>query len=368
MREEHVVNDVPLYQRIFETLEGLIKNGVLKPGELLPSENELANEFNVSRDTVRKAMERLVFKGLIVRQRGRGSFVADARALSSVKEMPRARTVGVIFPYGQGNLAMRVMSGIEEVLSASGYHILYASSESDYLVQDQKVESFREYGVDGLLVMPVTRSKKPELSELKSLWRLYYEGFPLVCLDRRIEELDVPVVSSQNVDAMTDVVAHLYAVGHREMIMITPGDFYTTTIRDRRQGYAQALEAKGLKSSAKRIFTFDEVDWERLVEEKITAIVCTNDFVAVNVIKRLAEHNLSVPDDVAVTGFDNADVSEHITPPITTVDQDFAEIGRQAAGLFLRSIDGDRLTFKDSIYVPTRLIVRESSVIAKTRR
>jgi LacI family transcriptional regulator len=161
-------------------------------------------------------------------------------------------------------------------------------------------------------------------------------------------------------------VEHLIRQGRRRIAHVTgPLDF--EAVRKRRQGLRDALAAAGLRSGPGHVLagTWSEAFGREAAQQLIArrpavdAIFCGSDQIARGVIDSLRENGAGVPDDIAVVGFDNWDVIAAATrPPITTVDMNLHELGRQAGVRLLAMVDGARSSGVERL--PCRLIVRQS--------
>ena len=116
---------MPKYQRIAEWLQQKIADGTYGPGDKLPSEQELREQFDVSRQTVRSALAVLEEEGLIYGRQGSGSFVRDP----AEEEAGKSRRIAVVTTYVDNYIFPKIIQGIEQVLSGSGF------SGADFLYQ-----------------------------------------------------------------------------------------------------------------------------------------------------------------------------------------------------------------------------------------
>jgi LacI family transcriptional regulator len=161
-------------------------------------------------------------------------------------------------------------------------------------------------------------------------------------------------------------VGHLIGLGRRRIAHVTgPLDF--EAVRKRRQGYRDALDAAGLRSRPGHVLAgawseaFGREAAQRLIALRpaIDAIFCGSDQIARGVIDCLRESGVSVPGDIAVVGFDNWDVIAAATrPPITTIDMNLHELGRQAGLRLLDMVDGPHSSGIERL--PCSLVVRRS--------
>lgn len=213
---------------------------------------------------------------------------------------------------------------------------------------------------DGLLVI------EPE-GTLDYIADLHASGLPVVLIDDRGHQPQFPSVATTNYEGGAAAATHLLGLGRRRPLVITGVPPFGCT-QDRQFGFAQPFEAAGLPLDPDLVFegdfTFDcgrEVVKQTLEKGlSFDAIFAHNDLSAVGAMTALREAGLTVPDDVAVVGFDDIPLAAHTDPPLTTVHQPMREMGGSAAKLLLSHFGGAKLPQEPQI-IPTTLIVRGST-------
>ena len=179
-----------------------------------------------------------------------------------------------------------------------------------------------------------------------------YDGFPTVSID--------------DVQAGMDATMHLIDYGHRDIAVIT-GDMNSTSSKDRLKGFELAMAKSRLTRRECLIVYGDytlkcgETATEKLLIQKVrpTAIFCFSDEIALGCMYALRQHGYQVPDDISVIGFDNIPFAKYFAPPLTTIRQDFAELGRRCLHVLLGRIEGEPVPLR--VVVPVELVVREST-------
>ncbi|GAA0469843.1 LacI family DNA-binding transcriptional regulator [Alkalibacillus silvisoli] len=189
---------------------------------------------------------------------------------------------------------------------------------------------------------------------------------PCVLIDVVMDEPQscVGSVTIQNRKATEDLTAYLIERGHRD-IAIMAGTKEAYVNEERLKGVQDALLKHGLTFEDKMLFYADFDDQQAYEKAKTylkthrpTAFVCLSDLMAYGVMKAAQELGLSVPEDVSVVGFDNSMIAGMTTPTITTIAQDFFEMGRQSALLLNRIVNGE--SKENEIYLNYELLERES--------
>src|SRR5258708_2222948 len=140
-----------LYKQIQKDITNQIKIGKLKPGDRVPSEKELAENFNVSQITSKHALISLAEEGLIYRIKGKGSFVTEQAALDPNKNKG---TIGLIFPTMVMPVEIELFQYIEKLIYQSGYQLLVKVSHEKLEEESAAIQMFLAAGVKGLILLP----------------------------------------------------------------------------------------------------------------------------------------------------------------------------------------------------------------------
>lgn len=200
-------------------------------------------------------------------------------------------------------------------------------------------------------------------------WRQFLEkNIPVVTIDPvNIPSPDISSVGATNFNGGMEAAAHLIALGHRRIGFIEGPPEATVSIA-RLHGYHAALSQGGLTIDPTLIragtFTFD-AGFTAAVEllgnlKRPTALFASNDAQALGAIEAARTLGLRVPEDVSVVGFDDMPAAQWSAPPLTTVRQPFAEMGRVAMRRLLRRIAGEQLG-SSRVELATQLVVRKST-------
>jgi DNA-binding LacI/PurR family transcriptional regulator len=351
-----------LYQQLLNNLRDQILDGSLRPGARIPPELELAELHGVSRGTVRQAMNALVQAGLISRVQGRGTFV---RARSEYASTRPERRIGVVLPYLRDELSVNILIGVESAAKVRGYQVSFAHSDERPSQQASDVLRLRSDRVAGMIIYPVSNQTHDQ-----AIWQLHADRVPLVLIDRYYPELQTDVVCVQNADGAYRATEHLIILGQRQIgfVHTALATFDTTTVRDRYAGYRQAMHDYGLPVDPEWIFRcdrrasgYESGSYRAFVQRpgRPSAVVAVNDNEAIALIKAAAECGISVPDSLAVVGFDDIALGQHIQPALTTVAQPSKELGLRAGHTLVDRIEGYSGPLQH-IELPVSLRVRQS--------
>lgn len=362
--------NVLLYEKILRYLKDKINNKELLPGDRLPTEMELAEEFGVSRITSKRALEELRSDGLIYRVRGRGSFVADCQQLESTadkggKGLDYRKVISFVIPFSCANGGIiNTIKGASRVASEKGYILDIKYSNNDLDEERGLLQMLYEKRVGGIIFYPISDRKNLEIMNTLSL-----NEYPIVSIDRYYESVPISYVVSDNQSGEYEATKYLLELGHRNIAFISDNKIEdATSVRNRYFGYCRALKEKGvairpgivkngdfhnlIRESSIRIL-------QELLKEGVTAFCCINDYVALFVLQCLKSLEIDVPGAVSVVGFDNLDISGMAYVPMTTVGQDMEKMGEEAAKYIVECIESGKYGYMKKT-IPVELIVRES--------
>ena len=359
-----------------DLLRDQILSGNFKEGEWLPTERQLAEDLNVHRSTVRMAINQLVQKGLVTRRPHSRPIVAAAVRAAHLEAAPSAQRVSspsnliALLTTGQVDASAssqeRIFWGMNRALADAGYFGVFVDlgiigSEQDNA--DREAEQLRfilKQGFGGAVFYPYAYRSNKELVEAVS------QTIPLVTIDRRIEAVDTDFVGVDNYQAMYDTIMHLIKQGHRRIAYLTKNE-QIFAVQNRIQGYIDAIRDADLDEIVLSIPSRTEQEWTavdvvfQMTEDKRpSAAAVFNDYSALDFSNRLTNMGLSVPGDVAITGFDSIISTLPTGVGLTSVAQPFEEIGRKAVEVLLRRLK-DRSAPTVSVNLPAELIIRESS-------
>ncbi|HEU5470449.1 MAG TPA: LacI family DNA-binding transcriptional regulator [Actinophytocola sp.] len=285
-------------------------------------------------------------------------YTPSARAVGLAKG--RAQTVGMLVPSLTWPWMGDVLQGVADVVEARGYGLLLNTMNrgGDSLTQFARHVSANAF--DGLLLI-----EPPDT--LSYITRLHENGLPVVMIDDRGHHPGFPSVATSNREGASDAAAHLLGTGRRRLAMITgPAEFGCT--RDRIDGFRTILDSAGVEFDRRLQVEGDftraggDVAIRHMLATGIEfdAVFAHNDLTAVGVLDALRAAGRTVPDDVAVVGFDDIPVAAHTQPALTTVRQPSREMGEKAAAMLLSLLAGETLPEEPWI-VPTSLVIREST-------
>ena len=329
------------YYTLMEALKEQILSGTIKPGQKLPSENELTREYALSRHTVRKALALLENEGYITARHGKGTFCSER-----VIQRHNSKNIAVTTTYLSDYIFPRLIQGMDRVLSENGYSIILKNTCNSRSKEEKVLKELLDKPIDGLIIEPSKSQlscRHPNLYENLDKYQIPYVFIQGIYTEMK----DKPHILMDDVRGGYLVTQYLLELGHRRIT----GFFKADDIQgiNRHKGYVKALQEAGISYDPDAVVWFHTEDRKSkpamMVREMVRSgnlpdgIVCYNDQIAVQVIETLEACGLKVPEDISVTGYDNSLYAQRGTG-ITTIAHPQEKLGEMAAELILEKIAG----------------------------
>ena len=348
-------NEDALYQKIYQTLLSEIQEGKYEH-DRLPTEKELAEQFYVSRITVRNALKKLEDNGIVIRIAGKGSFVRKARQLPGGGTRIRRRVmplVGLVMGGYSHSFGLEIANAAIQEAEKQGIHLIVKDTGNDQAREFKILEELRDSGVNGIIVQPAH-------GEIYSRWLInaVLDRYPIVLIDRFMPGIDARFVGVDNEGLSEMATNRLLEAGHRQISVITLEDETTSTLRARMEGFTWALNrhripvnrelwltslARGVrdKNSAEAYEQYMVQILRHLrAHPEITAIFGTEYLVSQLAYNALTRDGFRVPEDYSLVGFDNGAAGLY-SDLLSHVRQPQAEMGRAAVQMICAMIRGE---------------------------
>jgi LacI family transcriptional regulator len=265
----------------------------------------------------------------------------------------RSRTIGVIVGDIENPYFGRAVRGISEVATAAGFDVILANSGEDVGKEQAAVRVLLGKRVDGLIVTPASMSETQHLESVQS------SGRPLVLLDRAVPGLKVDSVVTDDRAAAKAATQTLIDAGHRRIAYITatnsdnpiyrgPHQISLTTVMDRIEGFLAAASEAGIETpeqyirlAATRLGASGKIIADLLsLPHRPTAILASDNVVGLEVFKAIRALGMSIPNDLSLIAFHDADWTSVTTPPITVISQPVYDLGIESAQVLIKRING----------------------------
>ena len=301
---------------------------------------------------VRRAIEQLNYR-------------RDANASMLRRLGGKTQTIGLVLEDVANPFSSALHRAIEDSARARNVLVFAGSCDEDARRERELIGSFRDRRVDGIIVVPASRDHTYLYEEQRA-------GTALVFVDRPAGHLDADSVASDNVAGSVEAVEHLIAHGHRRIAFL--GDLLSIpTADDRLQGYTQALDGAGIQHDSALIRTDlrDSNAAAHAVGELLalpdppTALFTGQNLLTIGGVKALKSAGLERR--IALIGFDDIALADIVEPAISVAAQDPQAMGRAAAELLFRRLDGDTSPSVHRV-IPVKLIARGSGEISPSER
>lgn len=243
---------------------------------------------------------------------------------------------------------------LEKNLRKYGYYLMLRTVSN----ADELASFTQTWNVDGLFVTGVFQDN-------------FFDGItnltiPIVCIDSYIHHPNLCNVGLEDYNGCLSSTRYLLRNGHRKIAFVTPAIKQGGVIWQRLMGYKAALAEMDIPFDPQLVFEtdMDIAAYGRLCDQlltipDLTGIITTADIIAVGLIAGFHQRNIAIPDVFSIVGFDDMDISQFVTPTLTTVHQDMIRKGLTAVEIMLDKLDGSALP-QTEIILPTYLVERQS--------
>jgi LacI family transcriptional regulator len=326
-----------------------------------PTLAAIAAEAGVSLPTVSKVVN------------GRPDVAPDTRALverllgernyqrPGLRRGRRTGLIDLIFNGLDSPWAVEILRGVEDWCAAHAMGATVSAVRHGSARPASWTSALARHDTDGVILV-TSELTMPQLRQVRD------EGIPLVVVDPvNLPEPDLPSVGATNWAGGLAATDHLLSLGHRRIGAVTGPPGYLCS-RARIDGYRSALDRLGARFDQRLVLHGDfqhEGGFRRGGElldlaEPPTAIFAGSDQQALGVYEAARQRGLRIPQDLSVVGFDDLPAARWVSPPLTTVRQPLADMGRVAAEMLGSLIEGIPLR-SQRVELATELIVRESA-------
>jgi len=287
------------------------------------------------------------------------NYIPNSMARSLVTS--QTKTLGLVLPDIVNPFFPEIARGAEDRAREAGYSIIICNTDDNVDQENKYIQMLSEKMVDGI-ILTHSANRNDEMTGLEN------SRIPIILIDRDYDSPNVlGKVLVDNSRASRDGVNYLLKKGYRRIAYIA-GPLNTGTARDRLEGYKIALSENGIHYDENLVRVGEyRLKWgyeaaEDLLDSKLDfqAIFCGNDAIAIGAMKKLRERGISVPEDIAIMGFDDIYIASMVDPELTTIKQPNYSMGYEAVNMMIDSIQGNKIANKNLI-LGTELVVRKSS-------
>lgn len=342
-----------LKDRAYLVLNALVRSSYF--GEKIPDEKTLVQTTRLPKLAISEALQRLQKEGVLEQDGDRFRRIyspknSEGRIAFFVNSNLFASWYGIFQDY---------LIGFQEVLQKANYEVIFRG-EFDRL--DHKLEAIKRYYENGIRAIGFASYAEPKVRQL-----VLERMIPSVVLgNATIHQQDLGTVCSNNRDGMDQIVGFLMSKGHAHIAYYTSGIGSHDGFQERYQGYEFGMRKRGLRPVHDLVF--QEKHSSAMARQaclafaslnpRPTAIACSTDREAFELISELGKSGIKVPQDVSVTGFDNNIFGSIMRPALTTIEIRARDIGRVGANYLLNEMVQAQVPIR--MLLPTELIERES--------
>lgn len=321
--------------------------------------SDIAKQLNVTPATVSRALSNhpaisIKTKEAVQKMASRLKYKKNTIAASL--QSGKTNFIGVIIPSAEITFFGSVVHGIESIANLNGYNILIYQSNENMEHEAKGIETFLSARVDGILA-----SIAKDTTDFNHFLEVKARNIPLVFFDRTNDKLGLPSVVIDDFKGAFLATEHLIQQGYKRIAHITAPQ-HIKIWNTRLKGYKKALSTYKIPFDPSLIFVGnisiesgkEAVKYFFDKPNPPDAIFAVEDFTALGVIKELKDRNIKIPEEVGVIGFANELFAEHISPALSTVDQQTVLMGKESIILLLELISG-----KEKIESSQRKVILE---------
>jgi LacI family transcriptional regulator, galactose operon repressor len=277
----------------------------------------------------------------------------------------QTKTIGIIIHELNSNFITSVLAGVEKVTAEAGYDLIIAHSSESYVKEAANAQNLFHKRVDGLIA-----SLSFDTNDLDHFKRFTDKGVPVIFFDRVEQNSDNTVVIIDNYKCGYQATKHLIEQGCKRIAHIT-SPLKRNVYSERFRGYRDALFDNRIEFDEELLIVNDLTENSAIESVKMImkmkplpdGVFITNDFVAAVVMRTFKEYGVSVPEDIAIVGFNNDAIGHLIEPALTTIDYPGKDMGEIAARNLINHLQGvSNLHQTSTIIVNSGLIIRKSSL------
>jgi len=327
---------------------------------------DIAKELGISPSTVSKALKghhdiSVSTQEAVRKLAKKLNYQPDPIALSL--QGGRTKSIGVIVPEIVHYFFSTVISGIEDLAYASGYHVMFCQSSEQYAREVKAVEILLSTRVDGILV---SLSKTTE--NFDHFRRIQDDGIPLVFFDRICDEIDTDRVIVDDETGAYDAVNHLIEIGCKKIVHLC-GPSNLIISKNRKKGYIRALNEHNMPVNEDYIIRCDTREEAAMIVPELLrrdirpdGIFAVNDLTAAATMRIIIDMGFRIPEDIAVVGFTNELISDITNPTLTSVEQHGYLIGKEAVRILIERLEKKHAQQSETKIIKTELAIKGSTL------
>lgn len=315
----------------------------------LPTEAEITKQYNVSRQTVRNALELLESEGLIERRQGSGSYIRQKKTESDLKQ------IALVTSFIDDYIFPTILHDAQSIFEKNGYSTIVYATDNKISREREILLSLINKNISAILIEGSKTALPTANADL--FLRLKEMEIPVLFIHGSYRNLkDFPCISDDNFAGGYMLANYLIAKGHKKIAGIFKSDDEQGP--ERYYGLVSAMVEAGLRINDSSFCWYDSEDRkaiinnegfdriDRFINKRLagsSAVVCYNDEIAYSLVKRLLEKGTKIPEEIAIVSFDNSFYSQIGSVPITSLGHNKERTGKCAANTLLAMIKGEEV-------------------------
>lgn len=351
-----IIKANPKYRQLKEIIREEINKGKLKSGDQVSPEEKIAERHGVSLGTVRQAMAELVNEGLIYKEQGKGTFIAE-------KKKKKTFDIGLLLTDIGNPFFSQVARSIQGKAHLLKYSVIYYNTNDQLLRETESIDMLIKRQVDGVILVPVLKNGEERLIQ-----KLRENDIPFVFLDRYLNKPASDYIIIDNLSGVRQAMEYLISLGHKRIGCISAQP-YTWTSKQRVRACKKIVREKALATENSLVQISNLVDDKGgydaankllSMKNRPTAIFATNDIIAIGAYKAAKDKGIRIPQDLSLVGFDDIEASSHLEVPLTTIFQPIDKMGEIAIKILVEKSEKKDSEKLQKIVLEPKLVIRES--------
>lgn len=254
----------------------------------------------------------------------------------------QTKLLGLVIPDNSNMFFSELSKSVEIAARKRGYSLIYGNTSDVYSRDYEYLKLFVDHQVDGIVL--TKSSHLPENEDIRNMEFLQESGVPFVVVDRQPKGFQSSMVTVNNVIGGYLATRYLIEQGHTHIGCFT-GPLGLTTSQQRLEGYKRALEEFGIPYDESCVVEgnfssgLELKAMSRFIEKNITGVFCQNDIMAFGIYRAASKHNIRIPADLSVVGYDNINLCDIVYPGLTTIHQPIDQIGEESVRILVQQIE-----------------------------
>ncbi|QLB12334.1 LacI family transcriptional regulator [Bisgaardia hudsonensis] len=278
-------------------------------------------------------------------------------ALARSLKVKETQTIGMLVTTSDNPFFAEIVASVEKYCSRNNYNLILCNTDGDQYRLEKNIQTLIQKQVDGLLLM---------CTESSFQTRAFNLSIPTVIMDWWPTELNADKISENSINGGYLATKALIEKNHRNIAIIT-GNLKKILAQKRVEGYKKALLEANIPIKEEFIieshFDFDGgiIGMEKILQltNRPTAIFACSDTIAIGAYQTAWKYGLSIPNDISIIGYDNIQLAQYLSPPLSTIHQPKNTFAKLAVETLISRIKNNEKTYR-TLMVEPRLILRES--------